>query len=87
MKFSVYDPAQGTEIATFPDMGVEETEAAIQAAKRALPEWSQKTAKERSNVLRKWYDLILENEHDLGKIITWENGKPLTEAIGEVRYG
>ncbi|KAF9160195.1 succinate semialdehyde dehydrogenase NADP+ linked [Mortierella sp. AD011] len=68
-------------------MGVEETEAAIQAAKRALPEWSQKTAKERSNILRKWYDLILENEHDLGKIITWENGKPLTEAIGEVRYG
>ncbi|KAF9429157.1 succinate semialdehyde dehydrogenase NADP+ linked [Entomortierella beljakovae] len=86
-KFSVVDPAQGSEIASFPDMGIEETEAAIQAAKRALPEWSQKTAKERSVILRKWYDLILENEHDLGKIITWENGKTLTEAIGEVRYG
>ncbi|KAF8970028.1 succinate semialdehyde dehydrogenase NADP+ linked [Entomortierella lignicola] len=85
--FPVYDPSTGTEIASFPDMGIEETETAIQAAKRALPEWSQKTAKERSIILRKWYDLIIENEEDLGRIITWENGKPLVEAIGEVRYG
>ncbi|KAG0355371.1 succinate semialdehyde dehydrogenase NADP+ linked, partial [Gamsiella multidivaricata] len=85
-KFPVYDPARGTEIASFPDMGVEDTERAIQAAKRALPEWNQKTAKERGAILRRWYNLMIENEEDLAKIITWENGKTLTEAVGEVRY-
>ncbi|KAF9928291.1 succinate semialdehyde dehydrogenase NADP+ linked [Linnemannia zychae] len=85
--FAVYDPAKGTEIARFPDMGIEETEKAIQAAKQAFPSWSKTTAKERSNILRKWYNLILENEQDLAKIITWENGKPLADALGEVRYG
>ncbi|KAG0196750.1 hypothetical protein BGX28_009795, partial [Mortierella sp. GBA30] len=85
--FPVHDPASGAEIASFPDMGVEEIERAIQAAKRALPEWSQKTAKERSVILRTWYNLILENEEDLAKILTWENGKPLAEALGEIRYG
>ncbi|KAF9572099.1 succinate semialdehyde dehydrogenase NADP+ linked [Mortierella alpina] len=81
------NPARGVEIAQFPDMGAEETERAIQAAKRALPEWSQKTAKERSAILRTWYNLILENEDDLARILTWENGKPLADALGEVRYG
>ncbi|KAF9965094.1 hypothetical protein BGZ70_005419 [Mortierella alpina] len=85
--FPVYDPARGVEIAQFPDMGTEETERAIQAAKRALPEWSQKTAKERSAILRTWYNLILENEDDLARILTWENGKPLADALGEIRYG
>ncbi|KAG0249178.1 succinate semialdehyde dehydrogenase NADP+ linked [Mortierella polycephala] len=86
-KFSVYDPSKGTEIAKFPDMGIDEADQAIRAAKRALPGWSQMTAKERSNILRKWYNLILDNEEDLAKILTWENGKTLTEALGEVRYG
>ncbi|KAG0042608.1 succinate semialdehyde dehydrogenase NADP+ linked [Gryganskiella cystojenkinii] len=86
-RFEVYDPSSGTEIASYPDMGTEETEQAIQAAKAALPEWSQKTAKERSAILRKWYNLILENEEDLAKILTWENGKPLADALGEIRYG
>ncbi|KAI1294087.1 hypothetical protein EDD11_008225 [Mortierella claussenii] len=85
-KFPVYDPANGSEIASFPDMGVEETERAIQSAKEALPGWSRKTARERGIVLRKWYDLMIEHENDLAKIITWENGKTLTEALGEVRY-
>ncbi|KAG0068262.1 succinate semialdehyde dehydrogenase NADP+ linked [Linnemannia elongata] len=85
--FAVYDPANGTEIARFPDMGIEETDKAIQAAKQAFPSWSKTTAKERSTILRNWYNLILENEQDLAKIITWENGKPLADALGEVRYG
>ncbi|KAI8361968.1 aldehyde dehydrogenase domain-containing protein [Mortierella sp. GBAus27b] len=84
--FPVFDPANGAEIIKFPDMGVEETERAIQAAKRAQKGWSQMTAKERGIVLRKWFDLMIANEQDLAKIITWENGKTLTEAIGEVRY-
>ncbi|KAF8938690.1 succinate semialdehyde dehydrogenase NADP+ linked [Dissophora ornata] len=94
LDFNCCDPARGTEIGNFPDMGVQETEKAIQAAKRALPEWSQTTAKatingtkqDRAGILRKWYNLIIENEQDLAKIITWENGKTLTEALGEVRY-
>ncbi|KAG9072434.1 succinate semialdehyde dehydrogenase NADP+ linked [Linnemannia hyalina] len=85
--FPVYDPANGTEIARFPDMGIEETDRAIQAAKQAFSSWSKTTAKERSTILRNWYNLIIENEQDLAKIITWENGKPLADALGEVRYG
>ncbi|KAF9361957.1 succinate semialdehyde dehydrogenase NADP+ linked [Mortierella sp. NVP85] len=81
--FPVFDPSNGVEIATFPDLGVEETEKAIQAAKRAQQEWSQITARERGSLLRKWFNLMLENEQDLAKIITWENGKTLTEALGE----
>ncbi|KAF9910481.1 succinate semialdehyde dehydrogenase NADP+ linked [Lobosporangium transversale] len=84
--FPVFDPAQGTEIANFPEMGVKEAEQAIQSAKRALTEWRQTTAKERGTILRDWYNLMRENEEDLAKIITWENGKTLSEAIGEVRY-
>ncbi|KAF8981247.1 succinate semialdehyde dehydrogenase NADP+ linked, partial [Haplosporangium bisporale] len=86
-EFPVYDPANGSQISSFPDMDVDETERAIQSAKKALPEWSQMTAKERSAILRNWYNLILENEQDLAKILTWENGKPLAEALGEIRYG
>ncbi|KAF9408527.1 succinate semialdehyde dehydrogenase NADP+ linked [Podila epigama] len=81
------DPSTGKQIASFPDMGVQETEQAIKAAKQALPSWSQLTAKERGGILRRWYNLILENEQDLAKILTWENGKPLSEALGEIRYG
>ncbi|KAK3819718.1 MAG: aldehyde dehydrogenase domain-containing protein [Benniella sp.] len=84
--FPVFDPSNGVEIATFPDLGVEETERAIQAAKRAQQEWSQITARERGSLLRKWFNLMLENEQDLAKIITWENGKTFAEALGEVRY-
>ncbi|KAF9953791.1 succinate semialdehyde dehydrogenase NADP+ linked [Modicella reniformis] len=80
------DPANGVEIAKFPDMGVDETERAIQAAKRAQREWSQATGRERGTLLRKWFNLMIENEQDLAKIITWENGKTLTEATGEVKY-
>ncbi|KAG0222231.1 hypothetical protein BGW42_006797 [Actinomortierella wolfii] len=86
-QFPVYDPARGTVIGSYPDMTTAEAELAIQAAKQAFPQWSQHTARERSARLRKWFNLIIENEQDLAKILTWENGKPLAEALGEVRYG
>ncbi|KAG0325212.1 succinate semialdehyde dehydrogenase NADP+ linked [Dissophora globulifera] len=85
-KFAVYDPAHGTEIGMFPDMGVQETQSAIQAAKAALPDWSQRTGQERATILRRLSDLMLENEEDLAKIIIWENGKAMPDALAEVRY-
>ncbi|GAB7533888.1 NAD-dependent succinate-semialdehyde dehydrogenase [Burkholderia sp. 3C] len=83
----VRNPATGELITTVPDMGEAETRAAIDAANQALPAWRAKTAKERSVILRRWYDLMLENEDDLALIMTLEQGKPLAEARGEVRYG
>jgi succinate-semialdehyde dehydrogenase/glutarate-semialdehyde dehydrogenase len=83
----VTDPATGETLGTVPGMGVEETRRAIAAAEAALPAWRAKTAKERSAVLRKWFDLIIENKDDLAYLMTLEQGKPLAEAGGEVVYG
>ena len=85
--FPVTNPATGATIATVPDVGKEETERAIAAAEAAFPAWSRKTAGERSAILRRWHDLILENVDDLAMILTTEQGKPLAEAAGEIRYG
>lgn len=85
--FAVYNPADGAELARTPDMGAEETRRAILAAEAALPEWSAKTATARSVLLRRWYDLIMEHADDLGMILCMEQGKPLAEARGEIRYG
>ncbi|WP_238121029.1 MULTISPECIES: NAD-dependent succinate-semialdehyde dehydrogenase [unclassified Xanthobacter] len=85
--FTVTDPADGTALASVPDMGAEETRRAIAAADRALPAWRAKTAKERANILRKWYELIMAAQEDLARIMTAEQGKPLAEARGEVAYG
>ena len=85
--FNVINPSTGDVVASVPDMGADETEKAIDAAHKAFPEWAAKTAKERSQILRKWYELILENKEDLGAIMTAEQGKPVQEAIGEVAYG
>src|SRR5688500_8486757 len=68
-------------------MGVEETRRAIEAAERAWPAWRAKTAKERAAILRKWFDLMMANQEDLAQILTAEQGKPLTEARGEIAYG
>ena len=67
--------------------GVAETRRAIEAAEKAYPAWRSKTAKERAAVLRKWYDLIIENKEDLAVLMTSEQGKPLAESRGEVVYG
>lgn len=84
---AVTDKATGEEIARVPDMGAAETRLAIEAAHRAFPEWSQRLAKERSQILRRWYDLIIENADELAMILSLEQGKPLAEAKGEIVYG
>jgi succinate-semialdehyde dehydrogenase/glutarate-semialdehyde dehydrogenase len=84
---AVIDPASGTAIADVPLMTAVETVRAIDAAAVALPEWRAKTAKERAAVLRRWFDLILENTEDLAQLMTAECGKPIVEARGEVAYG
>ena len=83
---AVTNPATGETLGTIPKMGASETERAIAAADAALPAWRAKTAKERSVILRKWYDLMLENQEDLAALMTLEQGKPLPEAMGEVLY-
>lgn len=85
--FPVTNPATGETLAQVADGGEAETLAAIDAADAALKGWAGKTAKERAGILRKWNDLILENLEDLAQIMTAEQGKPLTESRGEVRYG
>src|SRR5215813_10025228 len=85
--FSVTDPATGAEIATVPDLGAKEVAQAVDAASRALPGWSAKTAKERAGILRRWFDLITAETEGLAQLMTTEQGKPLAEARAEVGYG
>lgn len=82
----VTDPATGEVLARVPRMGAPETRRAIDAARAAWPGWRARTAKERSAVLRRWSDLLLGNQDDLGALMTLEQGKPLAEAKGEVAY-
>jgi succinate-semialdehyde dehydrogenase / glutarate-semialdehyde dehydrogenase len=82
----VTNPATGGEIGTIPKMGGTETRRAIEAADRALPGWRGKLAKERASILRKWFELMMANQDDLGLIMTTEQGKPLAEAKGEIAY-
>ena len=86
-RFDVTNPATGAVITTLPDMGVEETCEAIEAADAAWPAWREKTGKERAGILRKLYFLMMENQEDLAQLITAEGGKPLAESRGEVAYG
>lgn len=83
----VLNPATGEQIATVPDLGAEETQAAIAAADVAFKSWKKKTAKERSVLLRKWFELIVANKDDLATLMTAEQGKPIAESAGEVLYG
>ncbi|MBC8268867.1 MAG: NAD-dependent succinate-semialdehyde dehydrogenase [Rhodospirillaceae bacterium] len=85
--FDVLNPADGSVLGAVPKMGTSETARAIGAAQAAMPEWAGKTAKERSAILRRWYELILENQSDLATIMTAEMGKPLAEAMAEIVYG
>lgn len=84
--FEVTDPASGKVIGTMPEMNKEDTEEAIKAAAAALPSFRKTTARERSRMLRKWYQLMMDNADDIAKLITWENGKPMADAKGEVTY-
>ena len=85
--FDVTNPARGDVIAKVADLSRAQTAQAIAAAEAAQKEWAAKTAKERANILRRWYDLMMENADDLGTILTAEQGKPLAEAKGEIGYG
>jgi succinate-semialdehyde dehydrogenase/glutarate-semialdehyde dehydrogenase len=86
-RFEVDNPAEGAIVGTVPDCGAAETRRAIDAAARALPAWRALTAKERSAILRKWFDLMVAHADDLAAILTAEQGKPLAEAKGEILYG
>ena len=83
----VNNPATQEIIGKVPNCGKKETSIAIKAAENSWKEWRSKTAKERSNILKKWFKLIEENHEDLAKIMTVEQGKPIAEARGEITYG
>ena len=84
---TVINPSTGATIGQVPRMGQAETRRAIEAAERALPAWRELSANARANALRRWYDLIIEHQHDLAHIMTLEQGKPLPEALGEIVFG
>jgi len=86
-RFDVKNAYSQELICTLPEMGKAETNSAIEAANNAWPNWRSKTAKERAAILRKWFNLILENQEDLATLMTLEQGKPLAEARGEIGYG
>ena len=83
---AVTNPANGQPLGNVPKMGAGETREAIDAAARALPAWRALTAKERSSILRRWFDLMMEHQDDLARLMTLEQGKPLAEAKGEISY-
>ena len=84
---SVNNPANLKEIGTVPKCGTSETKKAIEAANKAWPDWKSKSARQRSDVLRKWFDLIIKNKEELAQIMTIEQGKPINESRGEIGYG
>ena len=84
---SVNNPASLEEIGTVPKCGKDEAALAIESAHKAFPEWKSKSAKERSTILRKWFDLINQNHEELAQIMTIEQGKPIKESRGEITYG
>jgi len=83
----VDNPVDNSIVGTIPRMGANETRRAIDAANEAYPEWRARTAKERANILRKWFNLVMENQEDLAVLMTTEQGKPLAESMGEIVYG
>ncbi|RMO82914.1 putative proteinP-dependent succinate-semialdehyde dehydrogenase protein [Pseudomonas syringae pv. philadelphi] len=85
-RFAVTDPHDGRVLAEVPNMGAAETHRAIAAAAAALPEWRARTAKQRSAILRRWFDLVVAHTDELAAVMTAEQGKPLAEARGEIAY-
>lgn len=84
---AVLNPANGEHLADVPDMSADEASAAVEAAHRAFASWKKTTAKARAQMLRRWYELIMDNQERLAQLMTAEQGKPLAEARGEVAYG
>ncbi|WP_420585389.1 NAD-dependent succinate-semialdehyde dehydrogenase [Ruegeria sp.] len=85
--FAVTNPARGDVVAEVADVSRAQVAGAIAQAEAAQKEWAKLTGKERAVILRRWYDLMMENAQDLGMILTAEQGKPLAEAVGEIGYG
>jgi succinate-semialdehyde dehydrogenase/glutarate-semialdehyde dehydrogenase len=85
--YAITNPFNGEVIAHVPDLGADETRQAIEAAHTAFQSWRSLTAGERASILRRWYNLQMENAYDLAVILTMEQGKPLAESIGEIKYG
>ena len=83
----VDNPADNSVVGTVPRMGAGETRRAIEAANDAYPDWRARTGKERAAILRRWYELVIENQEDLAVLMTTEQGKPLAESMGEIVYG
>lgn len=86
-RYEIVNPYDGAKIATVPDMGVADTRAAIEAAEAAFKRWRAYSAGSRARILRRWYELQMENLKDLALLLTTEQGKPLPEAEGEIKYG
>ncbi|WP_454742666.1 NADP-dependent succinate-semialdehyde dehydrogenase [Cupriavidus necator] len=85
-RIDVTNPATGERVGQVPQLGADETRQAIEAANRALPAWRARTARERSALLRKWFELIMASQEDLARIMTAEQGKPIAESRGEIAY-
>lgn len=83
----VINPANGSTLGTVPSLTQEDTHEATKAAHRALPGWRKLPAKQRSQMIRRWYELCMEHQRDLASILTFEQGKPLKESLGEIAYG
>src|SRR5499427_4056749 len=83
---NVINPATEKTVGTVPRMSTVETRRAIEAAERALQDWRSRSAKERAQILRRWFDLLLTNQEDLARLMTIEQGKPLAESRGEIAY-
>lgn len=86
-RFDVLDPATGSVLGSVPDMGAEDAKNAIEAAAAAWPAWREMSVKKRSRLLRRWYELIMDNLEDLAQLLTAEQGKPLRESRGEIAFG
>lgn len=86
-RLAVTDPATGAVIADVPDSDAADARRAADAAAAAFPAWSRRTARDRAQIIKRWHALILANEQDLARIISAEQGKPMHESVGEVRYG
>ncbi|RZT39597.1 NAD-dependent succinate-semialdehyde dehydrogenase [Cupriavidus agavae] len=86
-RFDVTDPATGNVVASVPDSDADDARRAADAAAAAFPAWSRRTARERAQILKRWHALIVASEADLARIISAEQGKPMHESVGEVRYG
>ncbi|RWA06195.1 hypothetical protein EKO27_g8911 [Xylaria grammica] len=85
-RFDVIDPATGELVGSCPESTAQDTEDAITSAAAALPEWRSRTGRDRSRILRRWYDLVMKNQQDLATLISWENGKAKADASGEVIF-